>query len=146
MVAEVHNIYPRNGQHPLVLFIEHCSHFRFLLHPKEQAQCLPVTHLSVHRLFPCRIYHVSGPENSKAVKIYGGFLSVAAILLLVTFIAVRLGLVPDSIFHGRHAAENIAFMNALANISLNAGHIIVICLPLIAAIYFFRTIRKKNRE
>ncbi len=39
MVAEVHNIYPRNGQHPLVLFIEHCSHFSFLLHPKEQAQC-----------------------------------------------------------------------------------------------------------
>ena len=35
-------------------------------------------------------------KNSKAVKIYGGFLSVAAILLLVTFIAVRLGLVPDS--------------------------------------------------
>ena len=83
-------------------------------------------------------------KNSKAVKIYGGFLSVAAILLLVTFIAVRLGLVPDSIFHGRHAAENIAFMNALANISLNAGHIIVICLPLIAAIYFFRTIGKKE--
>ena len=66
MVAEVHNIYPRNGQHPLVLFIEHCSHFRFLLHPKEQAQCLPVTHLSVHRLFPCRIYHVSGPEKLKS--------------------------------------------------------------------------------
>ena len=66
MVAEVHNIYPRNGKHPLVLFIEHCSHFRFLLHPKEQAQCLPVTHLSVHRLFPCRIYHVSGPEKLKS--------------------------------------------------------------------------------
>ena len=114
--------------------------------------CIPKSKRSVYLLpiYPFIAYFLAEyimylvRKNSKAVKIYGGFLSVAAILLLVTFIAVRLGLVPDSIFHGRHAAENIAFMNALANISLNAGHIIVICLPLIAAIYFFRTIRKKE--
>ena len=114
--------------------------------------CIPKSKRSVYLLpiYPFIAYFLAEyimylvRKNSKAVKIYGGFLSVAAILLLVTFIAVRLGVVPDSIFHGRHAAENIAFMNALANISLNAGHIIVICLPLIAAIYFFRTIRKKE--
>ena len=91
--------------------------------------CIPKSKRSVYLLpiYPFIAYFLAEyimylvRKNSKAVKIYGGFLSVAAILLLVTFIAVRLGLVPDSIFHGRHAAENIAFMNALANISLKIG-------------------------
>lgn len=113
--------------------------------------CIPKSKRSVYLLpiYPFIAYFLAeyimylASRHSKAIKVYGGFLSVAGILLLATFIAIRMGLVPDTIFHGRHAAENIAFLNALKNIPLNAAHILVICLPLLGAIYFFRAIRKK---
>lgn len=113
--------------------------------------CIPKSKRSVYLLpiYPFIAYFLAeyimylAGRHSKAIKVYGGFLSVAGILLLATFITIQLGLIPDTIFHGRHAAENIAFLNALKNISLNAAHILVICLPLLGAIYFFRAIRKK---
>lgn len=113
--------------------------------------CIPKSKRSVYLLpiYPFIAYFLAEyiiyltRKGAKAIKIYGGFLSVAGILLLVTFIIVKCGLVPDTIFHGRHAADNIAFLNALENISLNVGHIVLIALPLIAAIYFFRTMQKK---
>lgn len=113
--------------------------------------CIPKSKRSVYLLpiYPFIAYFLAEyiiyltRKGAKAIKIYGSFLSVAGILLLVTFIAVKCGLVPDTIFHGRHAADNIAFLNALENISLNVGHIVLIALPLIAAIYFFRTMRNR---
>ena len=112
--------------------------------------CIPKSKRSVYLLpiYPFIAYFLAeyiiylSRKGVKAIKIYGGFLSIAGILLVGTFIAIRYGLVPDSIFHGKRAAENIAFMNGLANVSLNIGRIILISLPVIAAIYFFRTIRR----
>lgn len=113
--------------------------------------CIPKSKRSVYLLpiYPFIAYFLAeyiiylSKKGSKAIKVYGGILSVVAILLFVTFIAVRAGLVPESIFHGKHAAENIAFMNALAATPLDVFHIILIALPLLTAIYFFRTIRTK---
>lgn len=113
--------------------------------------CIPKSKRSVYLLpiYPFLAYFLAeyilylSRKGSKAIKIYGGFLSVAGILLFLTFIAIRLGLVSDTLFHGRHAAENIAYLNTLANLSLNAGHILLISLPVIAAIYFFCIIKKK---
>lgn len=114
--------------------------------------CIPKSKRSVYLLpiYPFIAYFLAEyiiyltRKGSKAIKIYGGFLSVAGVLLLVTFTIVKCGLVPATIFHGKHAADNIAFLNALENISLNVGHIILIALPLVAAIYFFRVIRRKS--
>lgn len=114
--------------------------------------CIPKSKRSVYLLpiYPFIAYFLAEyimylvKRNSKAIKVYGGFLSVAAILLLATFIAVKMGAVPETIFHGRHAADNIAFLNALKDISLNVGHIIAIALPILGAIYFFVTIKKKE--
>lgn len=113
--------------------------------------CIPKSKRSVYLLpiYPFIAYFLAEyiiyltRRGSKAIKIYGGFLSVAGVLLLITFAVVKCGWVPDTIFHGKHAADNIAFLNALKNISLNAGHIVLIALPLVAAIYFFRAIRRK---
>lgn len=114
--------------------------------------CIPKSKRSVYLLpiYPFIAYFLAeyiiylSRKGVKAIKIYGGFLSIAGILLLATFIAIRFGLVPESIFHGKRAAENISYMDALANISLNVGQIILISLPLIAALNFFRTIRRKT--
>lgn len=113
--------------------------------------CIPKSKRSVYLLpiYPFIAYFLAeyimylAKRHSKALKIYGGFLSVASILLTATFISIQLGLVPDTIFHGKHAAENIAFLHALKDISFNVGHIFVICLPLLGSIYFFRAIKQK---
>lgn len=113
--------------------------------------CIPKSKRSVYLLpiYPFIAYFLAeyimylAKKKPKAIKIYGSFLSVVSIILLATFIAVKLGLVPETIFHGRHAAENIMFLNGIADIPLNFINIILIILPLLAAIYFFRTIRKK---
>ncbi|WP_303012248.1 glycosyltransferase family 39 protein [uncultured Bacteroides sp.] len=121
----------------VLIFIFYC-----IPKSKRSVYLLPIYPFIAYFLAEYIIYLVR--RKSKALKLYGGFLSVAAILLLITFIAVRLGLVPDTLFHGKHAAENIAFMNALGNISLNIPRIAIICLPPIAAALFFAVIRKKE--
>lgn len=113
--------------------------------------CIPASKRSVYLLpiYPFIAYFLAeyiiylSKKGSKAIKVYGGILSVLAILLFVVFIGVRAGMVPETIFHGKHAAENIAFMNALAATPLDVFHIIIIVLPLVLAIYFFRTVRMK---
>ena len=88
--------------------------------------CIPKSKRSVYLLpiYPFIAYFVAEYVvylvriSSKAIKIYSGFLSVAGILLLLTFIAVKCGWVPDSIFQGRHAAQNILYMDALKDLSL----------------------------
>jgi 4-amino-4-deoxy-L-arabinose transferase-like glycosyltransferase len=113
--------------------------------------CIPKSKRSVYLMpiYPFIAYFLAEfimylvRKKSKAIKVYGYFLSVTGILLIITFIAIRLGLVPDSIFHGRHAAENIQFLHGLSDIPLNFVHIVLIVLPLLAAIYFFLTLRKK---
>lgn len=116
--------------------------------------CIPKSKRSVYLLpiYPFLAYFLAEyilyliKRNSKAIKLYGGFLSTVAILLFSTFLAIKLGLVPDTIFHGKHSAENIEFKNALENLSLNIGHLVVIILPLIAAIYYFRSTKKRTSD
>ena len=52
-------------------------------------------------------------EKMGAFKVYAGVIASLAILLIVARIAVSCGLIPDTIFHGRHAAENAAMLHAL---------------------------------
>lgn len=61
------------------------------------------------------------------------FLSVS-VLLTVVFLAVRWGLIPDSIMgNGRHAAENIAFLHALRDATLSVPQWLLVWLPVVAA-------------
>lgn len=113
--------------------------------------CIPKSKRSVYLLpiYPFIAYFLAEyivylvRIGSRAVKLYGGFLSVAGMLLLATFIAVKCGWVPDTIFQGRHAAQNILYLNALENISLGFIHVLLVSLPLLAAVYFFRAVKKK---
>lgn len=54
-------------------------------------------------------------------------------------------MIPDSIWgNGRHAAENIAFMQALESTSFSISKWLIIVLPVVAAICTLRLVIKKK--
>lgn len=61
-----------------------------------------------------------------------------SILLVICFFAVRINIIPESIFSGKHAVENINMMRDLATTELNFMSIIILAIPIIASIIFWR--------
>ena len=82
-------------------------------------------------------------RGAKVFKISALIVAALAVLLTVTFFTVRLGLVPESIWGtGRHAAENIAFMNALQTVPLSFSKWLIVFLPLMSAACLLYTLLK----
>jgi 4-amino-4-deoxy-L-arabinose transferase-like glycosyltransferase len=82
-------------------------------------------------------------RGAKVFKISAWIFAALAVLLTVTFFTVRLGLVPESIWGtGRHAAENIAFMNALQTVPLSFSKWLIVFLPLMSAACLLYTLLK----
>ena len=85
--------------------------------------CIPKSKRSVYLLpcYPFMAYLIAEyivwmmKEKVGALKVYAWVIAALTILLNVAYLAVRWGLVPDSIFHGKHAADNIAMLHALAD-------------------------------
>ena len=83
--------------------------------------CIPKSKRSVYLLpcYPFMAYLIAEyivwmmKEKMGAFKVYAGVIASLTILLIVARIAVSCGLIPDTIFHGRHAAENAAMLHAL---------------------------------
>ena len=83
--------------------------------------CIPKSKRSVYLLpcYPFMAYLIAEyivwmmKEKMGAFKVYAGVIASLAILLIVARIAVSCGLIPDTIFHGRHATENAAMLHAL---------------------------------
>lgn len=75
-------------------------------------------------------------KGSRAINIFGVFMSFAVVLLTAVFIAVKCGCIPEAIFKGKHAAENVDFLRALENVPLNLWNILCILLPLVAVVYW----------
>ena len=74
-------------------------------------------------------------QGAKVFRISAWIFASLAILLTVTFFAVRLGMIPESIWGtGRHAAENIAFTHALQTVQLSLPKWLIVFLPLVAAV------------
>lgn len=67
------------------------------------------------------------------IRFYIGFLSAVGLILTVALVVLRAGLVPDSIFHGKHAWENLQMLHALSYGSMNLGDILMALMPLLAA-------------
>ncbi len=67
------------------------------------------------------------------IRFYIGFLSVVGFVLTATLVILRAGLVPDSIFHGKHAWENIQMLHALSDGGMDFGDILMALMPLLAA-------------
>ena len=78
------------------------------------------------------------------IRFYIGFLSVVGFVLTATLVILRAGLIPDSIFHGKHAWENIQMLHALSYGSIDFCDIIMALMPLLAACLGLMVLLKRN--
>ena len=81
-------------------------------------------------------------KRKPVTRIYGGILAVLSLLLLVCFLMVKAGLVPESIFGtGRHAADNILMLQALQQISHPVQWALVVITALLGVCWFLADIK-----
>lgn len=116
--------------------------------------CIPASKRSVYLLpiYPFIGYFLAVysqyllQRGWKAVKAFGILLSCLALLLTLTFIVVKCGLIPDTIFAGKRAAENAAFLHALENVPLHLLNLLMIALPVAAVVWLCLEMKRNARK
>lgn len=114
--------------------------------------CIPKSKRSVY-LLPCypfmawlmAQYVVWLVANRlSAVKAYAWLMGVLGVMLSVAFVVLKTGVVPDTLFHGKHAADNIAMLHALESISVSPLHLLFALLPAAVGVATIMTLLKKD--
>lgn len=114
--------------------------------------CIPKSKRSVY-LLPCypfmawlmAQYVVWLVANRlSAVKAYAWLMGVLGVVLSVAFVMLKTGVVPDTLFHGKHAADNIAMLHALESISVSPLHLLFALLPAAVGVATIMTLLKKD--
>lgn len=114
--------------------------------------CIPKSKRSVY-LLPCypfmawlmAQYVVWLVANRlSAVKVYAWLMGVLGVVLSVAFVVLKTGVVPDTLFHGKHAADNIAMLHALESISVLPSHLLFALLPAAVGVATIMTLLKKD--
>lgn len=114
--------------------------------------CIPKSKRSVY-LLPCypfmawlmAQYVVWLVANRlSAVKAYAWLVGVLGVVLSVAFVVLKTGVVPDTLFHGKHAADNIAMLHALESISVSPSHLLFALLPAAVGVATIMTLLKKD--
>lgn len=116
--------------------------------------CIPKSKRSVYLLpiYPFIAYFLAEyiiylrHRHLNALRVFGSIMAALAVLLLLVFGAVRMGWVPDSLFAGRHAAENIAYMHALEDFPLTVFAVLGVLVPVAAACWYFRVQRRNAAD
>ena len=114
--------------------------------------CIPKSKRSVYLLpcYPFMAYLIAEyivwmmKEKTEAIKVYAGVIASLAIILVVATLVIRAGCIPDTIFHGKHAADNIAMLHAIGEST--HGILFYVCqmFLLIGAYYIFKALKKKE--
>lgn len=127
---------------PVDLFSAVCIFVIFLFYcfpqSKRSVYLMPIYPFIAYFLARYMLYLVR--IKSKAIKIYGSILAVLGLVLTVVFLCIKAGMVPESIFHGRHAPQNIAMLHGIAGIGGWAW--ILVLLPPVLSVGWFRYIRR----
>lgn len=114
--------------------------------------CIPKSKRSVYLLpvYPFLAYFLAEyilwlvRRHRRTVTLFGDILCGLSVLLCAAFVAVRSGLVPDSLFgSGRSAAQNIAFLHALEEAPTGIVQLAVVVLPFVAIRFY---LRYRNQE
>lgn len=114
--------------------------------------CIPKSKRSVY-LLPCypfmawlmAQYVVWLVANRlSAVKAYAWLMGVLGVVLSVAFVVLKTGVVPDTLFHGKHAADNIAMLHALESISVSPSHLLFALLPAAVGVATIMTLLNKD--
>lgn len=130
---------------PVTLFSAVCTVVIFLFY------CFPQSKRSVYLMpiYPFIAYFLArymiylADRHRVAVTIYGSVLAVAGILTSALFLLIRCGVVPEGIFHGRHAAQNIEMMRQIGNI--NGFGLVLVALTALAGVAWFVYISRSKR-
>lgn len=130
---------------PVTLFSAVCTVVIFLFY------CFPQSKRSVYLMpiYPFIAYFLArymiylADRHRVAVKIYGSVLAVAGILTSALFLLIRCGVVPEGLFHGRHAAQNIEMMRQIGNID-GFGLVLVALTALAGVVWFVYIARSKS--
>ena len=107
--------------------------------------CIPKSKRSVYLLpiYPFIAYFLAEyfiyltKQFPKVIKTFGYTLICISILVVCTFIVIKLNLFPLQLISGKHVVENLSYIQALKNIPLNICNISLILLPIIPIIFFF---------
>ena len=114
--------------------------------------CIPKSKRSVY-LLPCypfmawlmAQYVVWLVANRlSAVKAYAWLMGVLGVMLSVAFVVLKTGVVPDTLFHGKHAADNIAMLHSLESISVSPSHLLFALFPAAVGVATIMTLLKKD--
>ena len=113
--------------------------------------CIPKSKRSVYLLpcYPFMAYLIAEyivwmmKEKMGALKVYAGVIASLAIILVIATLVIRAGCIPDTIFHGKHAADNIAMLHAIGE---SHSFLFNVCqmFLLIGAYHIFKALKKKE--
>ncbi len=115
--------------------------------------CVPKSKRSVYLLpvYPFVAYFVAkcmmfiSRKNFRTFSIYGWIMATITALLPIIFIATKCGAVPNSIFRGKHAAENVAYLTSIETTPLTIVNIALLTFTLYSIYLFVKTVRQKRQ-
>ena len=114
--------------------------------------CIPKSKRSVYLLpcYPFMAYLIAEyivwmmKEKMGAIKVYAGVIASLAVILVIATLVIRAGCISDTIFHGKHAADNIAMLHAIGEST--HGILFYVCnmFLIIGAYHTFKALKKKE--
>ena len=87
--------------------------------------------------FVARLIEYLSAVRPRIVKFFGWVLATIVGIVFIGMIIIKSGFIPDNIFHGRHATENIAMLHALADNSLMSSTNSIFLIVCAIAIYLY---------
>ena len=114
--------------------------------------CIPKSKRSVYLLpcYPFMAYLIAEyivwmmKKKMGSIKVYAGVIASLAVILVIATLVIRTGCIPDTIFHGKHAADNIAMLHAIGKST--HGILFYVCnvFLIIGAYHIFKALKKKE--
>ena len=113
--------------------------------------CIPKSKRSVYLLpcYPFMAYLIAEyivwmmKKKMGSIKVYAGVIASLAVILVIATLVIRAGCIPDTIFHGKHAADNIAMLHAIGE---SHSFLFNVCqmFLIIGAYHIFKALKKKE--
>lgn len=95
--------------------------------------------------FVARLIEYLSAVRPRIVNFFGWVLATIVGIVFIGMIIIKSGFIPDSIFHGRHATENIAMLHALADNSLMSSTNSIFLIVCAIAIYLYYSLSPLGR-
>ena len=114
--------------------------------------CIPKSKRSVYLLpcYPFMAYLIAEyivwmmKEKMGAIKVYASVIASLAVILVIATLVIRAGGIPDTIFHGKHAADNIAMLHAIGESTHGILFYVCYMFLIIGAYHIFKALKKKE--